>query len=690
MYFNERNDTSIDKEIKEEKKKNKTKKKSSSSKNKSSKKKKVDFLTLLNKYKIIIISLLLLIFGIILIIVSNRPKKYYLNLLGESNITYYVGEEYSEPGYVAYDNRKKDLTKNVNVIKDIDMDKVGKYTITYNLNGITQKRYINVIEKQEGSTSIHLLGDTNVYLRIGEKYTEYGYNVVDTVDGDKLQDKVKIENNIDSSHAGVYKVIYSVTNSSGITTSAVRNVIVIDGTINLSLNTTNYTNKPVIIHGYITDSYASYITLPDGSKTYQKSFEYKVTENGSYKFIVHYLDGKNNEKTINVSNIDTTAPMGTCTGFYKNGSSIINVQAKDNIGVSNYYVEGVYSTNNSITIKKELKVANVRIYDKAGNTSNISCTLYNANTSSNTNSNNNNTNNNNTNTNNNSNTVVNNKKMEIHFIASGHYDDAILIRTDNRVILIDGGRYRCHKNVIPYLQTLGIKRIDVMIGSQLSKESIASQAAILDSFEVGQIYYPDDIFTCASGNSCLSEDQEYIVDALDKHNKKPIIVKSPVRNIIGEMNLFFLAPTEIITNNGIANENSFIFILKYYNNTFMFTGDAPNRERNVTKLTETMNNLIRKSGISYPQGLDVDVLKYPHHGNTSFTDAFLSAVKPEYVIVPNYYAAKYPNADNQAMLNKYSIKTYKQSDSSTGNIVIISDGNNISIKMGANASDYKR
>ena len=162
-------------------------------------------------------------------------------------------------------------------------------------------------------------------------------------------------------------------------------------------------------------------------------------------------------------------------------------------------------------------------------------------------------------------------------------------------------------------------------------------------------------------------------------NKKPIIVKSPVRNIIGEMNLFFLAPTEIITNNGIANENSFIFILKYYNNTFMFTGDAPNRERNVTKLTETMNNLIRKSGISYPQGLDVDVLKYPHHGNTSFTDDFLSAVKPEYVIVPNYYAAKYPNADNQAMLNKYGIKTYKQSDSSTGNIVIISDGNNISI-----------
>ena len=690
MYFNERNNTNIDKEIKEEKKKNKVKKNKSIVKKKDNKKKKKkDFLSILNDYKIIIISIILLIIGIVLLVASNRPKKYYIDLLGEENLTYYVGEEYSEPGYVGYDNRKKNLTNKIQVIKDIDMDKVGNYTITYSLNGVTKKRTINVLEKPEGSTYIHLLGDKNIYLRIGEKYTEFGYAVVDTVDGDKLQNQVKIENNIDNAHAGVYKVIYSVTNSSGITTSTTRNVMVIDSSINLSLSPTNYTNKTVTIHAYVADAYASYIILPDGSKKYEKSFEYKVNENGIYKFIIHDNDGKDIEKSITVNNIDNTPPTGSCSGSYKGGSSTINIQASDNIGVSNYYLDGIYFNTSTFTIKKELTVANVKIYDKAGNTSNITCNLVNKNTQTNNNNNTGNTNNT-SNNNKNNNQQVKSSNLEVHFIASGHYDDAILLRTDDKVVLIDGGRYRCHKKVIPYLQELGIKKIDVMIGSNLQNDHIASQAAILDSYEIGHIYYPDDIFTCASRNSCTSEDQEYIVDALNKHNRKPIVIKSPVRTYVGEMEFFFIAPTEIITTNGIANENSFIFILRYHNNTFMFTGDATNRERNVTKLTDTMNTLIRKSAITYTKGLDVDVLKYPHHVNTSFTDAFLSAVKPEYVIVPNYYAPKYPNSDNQAMLNKYGIKTYKQSDSSTGNIVIISDGNNISIKTGINASDYKR
>ena len=38
---------------------------------------------------------------------------------------------------------------------------------------------------------IHLYGDVNVFLYIGEEYDEKGYDVIDSVDGAKLKDQVK-------------------------------------------------------------------------------------------------------------------------------------------------------------------------------------------------------------------------------------------------------------------------------------------------------------------------------------------------------------------------------------------------------------------------------------------------------------------------------------------------------------------
>ena len=74
MYFNDRSNTNIDKDLKKAKKR---KKKTKSKK----KKKELDILEIIDKYKIFIISGLLLIIGIVLIFVSNRRPNYHLDLL---------------------------------------------------------------------------------------------------------------------------------------------------------------------------------------------------------------------------------------------------------------------------------------------------------------------------------------------------------------------------------------------------------------------------------------------------------------------------------------------------------------------------------------------------------------------------------------------------------------------------------
>ena len=207
MYFNnKREDTNIDSEFK-------------------GGKKNID----LGKYKLPIIIaggilLLAIIIGVIVHAVSNRTK-YFIQLYGDEAMTIYVGTEYVEQGYVGTDNKKNNLTSEVVVDSNLNTSTVGEYTIVYKLHNTKKVRTINVVEKPTGYTTIYLKGNLTVYLKIGEAYTEEGYTVIDTVDSD-LTDKVKITNNINNAKEGTYQIVYSVTNSSGVTTSETRTVIV--------------------------------------------------------------------------------------------------------------------------------------------------------------------------------------------------------------------------------------------------------------------------------------------------------------------------------------------------------------------------------------------------------------------------------------------------------------------------------
>ena len=62
-------------------------------------------------------------------------------------------------------------------------------------------------------------------MNVGDTYNEPGYNATDSIDSN-ITDKVQVTNNIDTSKIGTYQVVYTVTNSSGITSSKTRKVVV--------------------------------------------------------------------------------------------------------------------------------------------------------------------------------------------------------------------------------------------------------------------------------------------------------------------------------------------------------------------------------------------------------------------------------------------------------------------------------
>lgn len=211
MYFKEKEDTNIDKEFEKEKK---------SIFN-------FDFKQINPKTLLFIGGGVILLFLIIFIIVSltSNKKNYTITLVGEENITINLGDEYIEPGYNAY-NGGIDVTSDVEITSTLDTSKPGEYEILYSIGNANVIRYVKVLENID-ATYIYLSGKKEMYLEVGEKFTEPGYQVYDSKE-QGLTDKVVVTGKVDTSKVGTYRLTYTVVNSRNKTTSVVRTVIIVE------------------------------------------------------------------------------------------------------------------------------------------------------------------------------------------------------------------------------------------------------------------------------------------------------------------------------------------------------------------------------------------------------------------------------------------------------------------------------
>ena len=145
---------------------------------------------------------------------------------------------------------------------------------------------------------------------------------------------------------------------------------------------------------------------------------------------------------------------------------------------------------------------------------------------------------------------------------------------------------------------------------------------------------------------------------------------------IGDMNIYCIGPISFQTksqNKYRQNYNSLNFILTYGNNKFLFTGDYVQYSNILKKFDKSM--------------LDVDVLKYPHHGNASLSKSFVNAISPKYVILTNSRDELSSRSEKSYLANVGASFYYSYKH---GNILITSDGANLAIKTNVKASDYKR
>ncbi len=165
--------------------------------------------------KKILILLLLLILGFFLSFAYLYYKDINTNLelMGEAFITIEYGDEYlEENANVIY----KDKIIEVLETKDtVDINKLNTYTLNYNYKSLLSEksisRTVEIIDTIK--PKIELVGDSEINLKLNEKYNELNALASDNYDGD-ISDKINIIGSVDTSVVGVYKLIYEVYDSS--------------------------------------------------------------------------------------------------------------------------------------------------------------------------------------------------------------------------------------------------------------------------------------------------------------------------------------------------------------------------------------------------------------------------------------------------------------------------------------------
>lgn len=572
-----------------------------------------------------------------------------ITLFGNNPTILESGEIFLEPGYSS--------KYSIEVSKNIGESK-GLYFVNYvakNNGQIIDEIKRLVIIRESSNDSFRLKDKQEINVFKGEPYEEPGFIARDQ-NGNDISSYVYVSGSVNTKVAGQYEITYTLSKD-GVRKELKRTIRVLDLTPYIELESTKPSSSSNNISLLIAGKDYSHTILPDGSTSNEREIEYQAKSNGTYSFKI-YAGNEYVLKTIVVNNIYEKI-VASCTLSKSNEQVVANVAASGGYGTLKYsYLDkdnySTYTSEKTYYFKNIIKETKVRIKDEADNITTISC----------------------------SNPDIKIGNLEIHFIANGHYDDAILIRTDDKTIFIDGGRTGCYKDDINYLKGLGVTKIDYLIGSHVEYDHIQAQAYILDEFQVGRILYPVDIYTCLSTSYCENpEDSEMVLKALSRNNKVAETVSIPSKIVVGDMTLYFIAPWNKVKNNN--NNNSFIFILTYGINSFMFTGDTYSPLNNLT----TLENYAHELGLN---SIDVDVFKYPHHGNNPMYDKILNKINPEIIVVPNFHASKYPTEENKALINSRGIKMYRQSDSSTGNITLISDGTKISVYMNSSASTYKR
>ena len=243
-----------------------------------------------------------------------------ITLIGDSQVNVEVGSAYTDAGATATDNYDGDLSSQIVVVNNVDVNTIGSYTVTYSVSDASNNaativtRTVNVVDLT--APTITILGDNPATIEAGSSYADAGATATDNYNNDVTAD-ITVTSTVDTNTIGSYTVTYTVSDTAGNQATAVRTVIVEDSTLP-SITLIGPNTVTVEAGSSYSDAGATATDSYDGDLTSSIATNNNVDSNtvGSYTVTYTVSDSSGNtataSRTVNV--VDTTAPVITISG----------------------------------------------------------------------------------------------------------------------------------------------------------------------------------------------------------------------------------------------------------------------------------------------------------------------------------------------------------------------------------------
>ncbi|MFC2017199.1 lamin tail domain-containing protein [Chloroflexota bacterium] len=241
------------------------------------------------------------------------------------------------------------------------------------------------------------------------------------------------------------------------------------------------------------------------------------------------------------------------------------------------------------------------------------------------------------------------EKLRVHFIDVGQ-GDSILVDLGEMEILIDGGGKS--PGVTAYLNDYVDGQLEVIVATHPHADHIGGLIAVLDAFDVQEIWH--------NGDSSTSQTYAQFMAAMQSGNAEVHIAKLHDTIEVDGLSFYVHHPSRTFDS---INNNSIVIHLAYGNIDFLFTGDAEK---------EAEEAIMSVSSVRIPE---VDILKVGHHGSrTASSKAFLAITSPEVAIYMAMEGNSYGHPHEETITALSEIGTEIYGTDVHGSIVITSDG----------------
>ncbi len=248
---------------------------------------------------------------------------------------------------------------------------------------------------------------------------------------------------------------------------------------------------------------------------------------------------------------------------------------------------------------------------------------------------------------------INKEELNIFYLDVGQADSTF-ITINGYNMLIDSGNEQDGYYIVQFLKAQNINKIDYFILTHCDEDHIGGAYKVIEELEIENLYMPN--------KENETKTYQNLLDVIESNNievNRSLKASKESQYSIGSA---YWKVLSVDARNDL-NDSSIVVELDYKDTKYLFMGDA----------TTIVENMIDWD--------EVDVLKVAHHGsNSSTSQQFLDAVKPQYAIISvgSNNSHHLPDKEIIDRLDDNNINIYRTDES--GTIWLTSDGTTIHIK----------